>query len=87
MFQEEKNSTLPDKKGQFLLHCGDRKGSQPTAKQCFGKTKGPYLKISVEKKASIYAAQHGIVAAVCHFSEDFPDSTLKDTEVYNCKVK
>ena len=54
-----------------------------------GKTRSPNLKISVEKKADIgkYAAENRIVAAVRHFSNDFPDSTLMETTMHDWKVK
>ena len=51
--------------------------------------RGPYLRLTGDKKAVIgkYAAEHGIVAAVRHFSKEFPDSKLKETTVHGWKVK
>jgi len=50
--------------------------------------RGPYLKLTTDKKAVIgkYAAEYsGIVAAVRHFSNEFPE--LKETTVHGRKVK
>jgi len=89
-FEKKANSMLPHEKGQLskvvpspYIAAANKEVSQ-LAKKHSGlgeKTRGPYLKISAKKKADIgkYAAENGIVAAVCHFSKDFPDSTLKET--------
>ena len=47
-----------------------------TAGKLAGKRK-PYLKVSLEKKTIIgkYEAENGIVSALVHFAQEFPDST------------
>jgi len=100
-FKKESNSMLPDEKGKLskivpssYISAANKKVSQLTTRASdLGKmTRGPYLKISAEKKADIgkYAAEHGIVAAVRHFSKDSQFSgsrTLKETTVHDWKVK
>ena len=72
---------LPDKKGKLskivpssYISAANKEVSQLTTRASdLGKmTRGPYLKISAEKKADIgkYAAEHRIVATVWHFSKD-----------------
>ena len=47
-----------------------------TAGKLAGKRK-PYLKVSLEKKTIIgkYEAENGIVSALVHFAQEFPDNT------------
>ena len=46
-----------------------------------------YLKVTAEQKATLgkYAAEHGIVNAMCHFSPDFPEGALKVSMVRGWK--
>ena len=57
-----------------------------TAGKLTGKHK-PYLKVSPGKKAIIgkYAAENGIVSALVHFAQEFPDNTLKESMVRRWK--
>ena len=90
-FKKKENPTLPDEKGQLSKvvpsNYIDGANKEVTAvTKSLGK-RGPYLKLTGDKKAIIgkYAAEHGIVAAVRHFSNEFPE--LKDTTVHGWKVK
>ena len=47
-----------------------------------GGKRAPYLKVTPQQKATVakYAAEHGIVNAICHFKKDFPklkESTIR----------
>ena len=45
--------------------------------------RSPYLKVMAEQKATIgkYAAEHGIITAICHFVAEFPKGALKESTV------
>ena len=47
-----------------------------------------YLKVSAEKKAWIgkYAAEHGIVCMIQQFAKDFPENSLKESNVRGWKM-
>ena len=76
-YKKKSNCTLPDEKGKLskivpssFISAANKEVSQLTTRASdLGKTtRGPYLKISAEKKTDIgkYAADHGIVAAIRH---------------------
>ena len=46
-----------------------------------------YLKLTDEQWATIwrYAAEHGTVNAICHFKEDFPKDSLKESTIHGWK--
>ena len=90
---EAGNHLLPDEKGPLsklvpssYISEANKEVSATTSNL---EKRGPYLKLTPEKKADIskYAAENGIKSAVRHFSKDFLGTTLKETTVYGWKAK